>query len=351
MRLNRIRLRNFRCYGEAGFEFSNGVNIITGPNGIGKTCLLEAIGYLSAARSPRTPRERELIRFGESSARIEAEFFGGGRECLLEAVINRDSRRRLSADGAPLKSPKELLGRLPSVYFEPEDLYLVRGGASARRRLMDMALCQLRPRYLSLLSVYRKLMDGKTKLLRRSERKPDFLGALPDFNLRLAEAGAGLCAFRAEYCRRLSSLAAEHHGLISGKREELSLEYKTHASDMEDTFRHMEARREAELAQGVCLIGAHKDDIAAKLNGRDIRDYGSQGQSRTAVIAIKLSERDIFTDEFGEPPLLLLDDVLSELDESRVDYILSGLGGGQAFVTCCGGISLDNIGNGKNIVL
>ncbi len=351
MRLLRIELGNFRRYERDIFGFSSGVNVITGPNGVGKTCLLESIAYLSAARSPRTGKERELIRFGADAAEIEAEFESGGRECSINAVICRDSRRKLFLDGAPVKSPRELLGRLPSVYFEPEDLHLIRGGAQARRRLMDMALCQLRPRYLSLLSVYRKLAEGKTKLLRQSEKKPDFLGALPDFNLRLAQTGAELSAFRGEFCRSLSELAAQHHRLISGEKEELALEYRTHAADAGDTFNHMQARREAELARGMCLVGAHKDDIAVRLDGRDAREYASQGQTRTAVVAVKLAERDILSREFGEPPLLLLDDVLSELDGGRRDYILHGLGGGQAFVTCCepGGLTRDT--NGKNIVL
>ncbi len=349
MLLNSLRLEDFRCFSEYFTEFSPSVNVISGKNGMGKTSLLEAIFFLATVRSMRTTKERELIRKGAHAGRIEASFLAGSLPGTV--CVELGEKRRITLSGAVLSSPRQLLGKLASVLFSPDDLELLRGGAAQRRRFLDMALCQLRPRYVSALSVYRKLLAEKTQLLQKCVQKPSFLQALPEYNIRLAETGALLARYREDYVKRLAECAARHHLAISGGRENLGIAYQSHAQSAEKTLALLEEKQQSELARGRCLVGAHCDDILAHLDGAPVRAFGSQGQVRTAALALKLGERDILSEELGEAPLLLLDDVLSELDEHRQAYILHRLDGGQVLITCCHPSGLTSLPSGKNILV
>lgn len=334
MRLDSLRLESFRCLSNREFDFSPEINVISGENGTGKTSLLEAVAFLSLARSPRTHRESEMIAFASGTARISSVFFSQDRNQTLDITLSRTGRRVMERNGASIKSPRDLVGLLPSVFFQPGDLDLVRGGAAGRRLFMDMAICQIYPRYLDTLSSYKKLHERKLKLLRLGASEPGYLEALPDYNLRLAQTGAAIAVFRTDFVKKVAGYAKIHHEDISSGKESLSLHYKTHASDAGETFEHMQARREAELARMQCLVGAHRDDITAEIASR-APSFASQGQTRTAALAMKLALRDTLNEELGEPPLLLLDDVLSELDERRQDYVLNHIAGGQVFITAC----------------
>jgi DNA replication and repair protein RecF len=344
-----IALADFRSYSEAAFTFAGGINVIAGANGTGKTNLLEAIYFLATSKSIRASRDADLLRFGQPAAEIYARIHSDGREQTVSAKLRAGARRVFSQNGAPLSSPRELMGLLPSVFFEPGDLSLLQGGTAGRRAFIDTVLCQMRPRYLEALRRYRKLLESKTKLLGLCPETPAYLGALPEYNRSLAETGALLAAYRRDFCEKLAPASAAHHAAISGGREELSLGYKTKALDPEEAFRRMEERRDAEIARRQCLVGAHKDDLEALLNGKPVRDFSSQGQARTAAVAMKLAARGLLAETFGEEPLLLLDDVLSELDGDRQRYVLENIGNGQTFITCCepGKITL----SGNNILL
>lgn len=335
MTLRELSLTNIRSYSCSRFIFDEGINVISGPNGTGKTNLLEAVFYLSCCRGLRGAKDAELVRFDTEQGQIDARFVSGDREQSLSFVLSRKNRRSILLNNVPLTSPRDLMGVLPAVFFRPEDLELLRGGASVRRTYMDMALCQLRPRYLEALSRYRRLHEGKQKLLRMISKTPSYLEMLPEYNKGLSETGALLASYRAPFVEKIAATAALHHSAISGGKEALSLSYRTQALDAGAAFLHMEERREAEFSRMQCLVGAHRDDIEAALNGRSARDYASQGQTRTAAIAMKLAMRDALCDTLGEPPLLLLDDVLSELDEGRQRYLLDHTGSGQTLITCC----------------
>ena len=349
MTLLSISVRDFRGYADASFTFCEGVNVISGPNGAGKTNLLEAVYYLATSKSARAARDADLIRFDRPGAEIGAAFVSGGREQTLSVRIKRGARRTFSLNGASLTSPRELMGVLPAVFFDPGDLSLLQGGAAQRRTYADGALCQQKPRYLETLRRYRKLHESKTRLLTLAAGQPAYLGMLTEYNRGLADAGAVLAFYRKRFTEELAPLAGAHHAAISGERETLALRYRTTVSDAEETFVKMEERREAELARRQCLVGAHRDDIEAFLDGRPLKGTGSQGQTRTAAVAMKLAVRDVLAGTLGEPPLLLLDDVLSELDEARQRYVLDHIGNGQTFITCCepGKITV----TGKNIAL
>ena len=357
MRLDRLTLQNWRNYEEQTAEFSPGCNVIVGENAQGKTNLLEAVQYLSRARSNRAAAERELVRFGADEARLDAELFSRDRVFRVEARLSRTRRRRITVNQVPVRRAGELGDVLGTVYFCPEDLLLIREGAAARRRFMDQALCALRPRYAAALSDYNRLLENKTRILRDSGDHPALLDALPEFNAGLVGAGAVLIHFRARFCARLADYAAAAHRECSGGREELALRYET-VGTVEDPFaslaelrgrltEHMEGRLHAELASRLCLSGPHKDDIAVEIGGEAARRFSSQGQTRTAALAMKLAEREIYQEITGQTPVLLLDDVLSELDPRRQEFVLNRIAGGQVFITCCEEDRLGSLAAGR----
>ena len=345
MRLDALALQSFRNYASQRADFDPDVNVIVGENAQGKTNLLEAIVYLSCAKSPRARTDREMISFGAESAKLSGSVFSRGRDFRIEMELAVGRRKKISVNQVPCKRAGDLSGVLNTVYFCPDDLLLIRDGAAARRRFMDVSLSQLRPRYAEALSEYNRLYDHKTRILRDSEEHPSLLDTLPDFNLRLSQYGAVLIHYRARFCKLLAEYAAAAHRECSGGREELTLRYET-VKTVTDPFasqetifaqllEHQRAHEQAELASRLCLSGPHKDDIAVSIGGASARAYSSQGQTRTAALSLKLAERDIFREITGESPVLLLDDVLSELDPRRQEFVLNRISGGQIFITCC----------------
>ena len=357
MTINEITLDFFRSYVHLEAVFHPGVNVIAGENAQGKTNLLEAIAYLSSASSHRARYDRELIRHGADHAFIKGRIDSRGRELTLEADLHRGTRRQLRSNGVKLKTAGELSGLLNTVLFCPEDLNLIREGAEARRRFLDSCICQLRPRYAQALAEYRRLYQHKTRILRDHEENPSLLSALNDFSLRMAQCGAALIHYRAHFVKRLARTAPAIHAGCSGGGEELSLRYETVSAvtDPEAPPRailpqllaHQESLREAELAARSCLSGPHKDELAVELDGNPAKTYASQGQTRTAALALKLAARDIFRQETEEWPVLLLDDVLSELDARRQEFVLNRITDGQVFITCCEEGVLSRLKNGK----
>ena len=357
MRIDRLRLQNFRNYTEQAVEFAPDSNVIVGENAQGKTNLLEAIVYLSCGRSNRARADRELIRFGENEARLTGDVFSRERGFTVETRLFAGKRRKIAINQVPAKRASELSGVLGTVFFCPEDLTLIRDGASARRRFMDQSLCQLRPRYAAALAEYNRLYEHKTRILRDSEEHPALRDTLPEFNARMALAGAVLIHYRARFCARLAEYAATAHRECSGGREDLSLRYETvkTVADpfaeqdvlIEQLLAHQKAHEQAELASRLCLSGQHKDDIAVTIEGSNARQYSSQGQTRTAALAFKLAERDIYKESTGQAPVLLLDDVLSELDPKRQEFVLNRISGGQVFITCCEEDRLGSLVAGK----
>lgn len=357
MRVDRLLLQQFRNYESGSFSFDASCNVIYGENAQGKTNLLEAIVCMASGKSNRARSDREMIRFGQEGALLRAEVFSREREFVLETVLQRARRKKVTVNGVAVRQGGQNSGVLCTVYFCPEDLFLIRDGAAARRRFMDTALCQLRPRYAAALAAYNKAYESKTRILRDSEDHPALLDTLPEFNYQLALYGAALIHYRARFTARLAEYAAANHSECSGGRETLSLRYET-VKTVEDPFasqqeifdalcRHQAEHAHAERASRLCLSGPHKDDIEVLLGGVSARSYSSQGQTRTAALAMKLAEREIYKNVIGEYPVLLLDDVLSELDPRRQEFVLNRIGGGQVFITCCEDDRLERLLSGK----
>lgn len=345
MKLRRIVLDGFRNYTDFTADFSPGVNVIWGENAQGKTNLLEAIGFLSGARSHRARGDKELISFHKDQGTITAEVTSRGRDFLLEVQLFRGARRRLFVNHVKCKTAAELGGIVQTVLFCPEDLALIKAGAAERRSFLDHAICQLRPRYAEALAQYHKLLDHKTRILRDWEKHPSLLDVLEDFNEAMARAGALVIHYRAHFVRKLAEKAAQIQTEFSGGREKLALHYATVSTVRdplgptvelyEDLRRHQDSHAKAERDARSCLSGPHKDDLVARINGQPARQYASQGQTRTAALSLKLAERELFRDDTGQWPILLLDDVLSELDARRQDFVLRRITGGQVILTGC----------------
>ena len=357
MIVNALELDFFRNYTHLEASFDPRVNLIYGDNAQGKTNLLEAVAYLSAARSHRARYDREMIMMGIDSAFLKGEVASRDRVFTLEAKLFRGRGRQLFSNGVRLKTAGELAGILTTVLFCPEDLYLIREGSSARRRFLDGAICQLRPRYSQALAEYNRLYDHKTRILRDWPENPSLLQTLDDFNLRLAQTGAILIHYRAHFIRRMEKHAPAIHADFSGRRERLELSYET-VSTVTDPMAqpreilpqllaHQESHRQAELDARQCLSGPHKDDLVVSIGGQLAKTYASQGQTRTAVLSLKLAQREIFQEETGEWPVLLLDDVLSELDSKRQAFVLNRIRGGQVFITCCEEEKLEGLEGGR----
>ena len=352
-----LELDFFRNYAHLEADFDPRVNLIYGDNAQGKTNLLEAVAYLSAARSHRARWVREMIMLDIDSAFVRGRVFSRDRDFILEAKLFRGRGRQLFSNGVKLKTAGELAGILNTVLFCPEDLSLIRAGGAERRRFLDGAICQLRPRYAQALAEYHRLYDHKTRILRDWPERPDLLQTLDDFNLRMAQTGAIVIHYRAHFVKRLRERAPAIHADFSGGREGLELGYET-VSSIEDPqasprellpllLEHQEKHRKAEIDSHQCLSGPHKDDLTVMIGGKNAKTYASQGQTRTAALSLKLAQREIFQEETGEWPVLLLDDVLSELDPKRQAFVLNRIRGGQVFITCCEEEKLEGLEGGR----
>ncbi len=345
MFIPKLSLSGFRNYTSAEVEFCPGVNVVMGDNAQGKTSLLEAVNYLATFRSFRTGRDSDLINFSEDRFSVSADVDSAGLVRHLEARLERGRRREILVGGKRERDASFAVGILRSVLFSPEDLYLVKSVSLDRRRFLDNAVIQLRPKYALILAEYRRIFEHKRALLQERLKYGRVPETLDVFNQRLCEIGAHVIRYRASYIETLEREAMSVHDAISCGREQLALAYVTDR-EVTDTCASaaeiakqletsVENHMDGELASGKCLVGPHKDDIEIKLCDMPAKTFGSQGQIRTAALSLKIGERNVNYNDTGEYPILLLDDVLSELDAHRREYLLSSGGGGQIIITSC----------------
>lgn len=357
MMVQHLSLTHFRNYVNLDVDFSPSINVIYGDNAQGKTNLIEAIAYLSACRSHRARGDRELIAFDAQEALIVSDVCSRSRIFRLEVRLRRGQRRGLRKNGVKLKTAAELSGILNTVLFCPEDLSLIRAGAAARRSFLDSAICQMRPRYAAALAEYKRLQEQKTRILRDWQEHPNLLSLLEDYNVRMCQTGAIVIHYRAHFIKKMNQYAPVIHKDCSDGREVLCLGYQTVKSLQNPEEKpailfpqlvdHMNCHRQAELDSRSCLSGPHKDDLTVTIDGIPAKQYASQGQTRTAALALKLAQREMLYEEFGEHPVLLLDDVLSELDQKRQEFVLNRITGGQVFITCCEETRLNRLNGGQ----
>lgn len=327
MRVTSVKLENFRNYEDCSFSPCAGVTVFMGDNAQGKTNALEAIYLTCAGRSHRTRQDRELIRWGAemASVKVTAQRRDGSHEVAI--TIPAAGRRVVEIAGQKASRSGELMGHVTGVLFSPEDLTMVKDGPSERRRFIDIALSQIRPAYYYALQRYARALKQRNELLRAQT-----YAALDDFDEALARAGAEVARHRAWYVAQLSEAAVETHARIAGGREQLSLAYRPGAGD--DMLDKLRAARAADMRRMTTSVGVHRDDIAILIDEHDARLFGSQGQQRTAALSLRLSELRVMRDTCGEWPILMLDDVMSELDPARRRSLVEALEDVQTIITC-----------------
>lgn len=335
MIITSITYQNFRNIGETTLTLSEGVNILCGKNAQGKTNALEGVYLFAGGRSFRTPREREMIRFGEKSASLLLCYQTEERARTLSIRFSTDGKRQCEKNGVRLKKMSEFIGNFRAVLFCPAHLAIVRDGPSVRRNFLDVAISQLEPVYVAALQRYNAILARRNRLLADWQNQSFASRATLDlWDEQLAREGALISEKRAHYVERLCEICNRIFAEMTSSRETVRLEYKKQMTEGE-LMDALKGAREREIRLATTLYGIHRDDIAIYLNDREARLYASQGQQRSVALAMKLGEGVISKEVCGEWPVFLLDDILSELDEERRSYVLGGLGGRQVLITAC----------------
>ena len=339
MRILKFEAEDFRNIKKASFSPSKGCNIFIGENAQGKTNLLEALCLFTGEKSFRRAQEKDLIRFDKSVAQIKVDFFSQGRQqnALLRYGSDETSQKKhIELNGVKKRSPSALCGVLCMVVFSPNYLSVINDGPEERRRLIDNAVTQLIPSYNNLINTYQQVLFQRNNTLRSIGRSGFGSELLDVWDERLSRLGAKTARLRRHYINRISPYAAEHYRGISGDKEVLGFSYvSTCGEDEAEFLQRLYAARGKDIEQGFTSVGPHRDDVDILISNKSARLFGSQGQKRSAVLAMKLSEAAVLEDKYGEPPVLLLDDVLSELDPSRQEYLINRLDRYQTFITCC----------------
>lgn len=343
MIIKSIKLENFRNYESLDLEFEKGTNILYGDNAQGKTNVLEAIYMSATTKSHKGSKDKEIIHFEKEEAHIRTNLDKDGMEYRVDMHLRKNKSKGIAINGQHLKKAAELLGLLNVVFFSPEDLSIIKNGPSERRRFVDMELCQIDKFYLYNLNQYNKIVNQRNKLLKDFYYNEDITDTLQIWNLQLVSYGKQLIERREKFVSQLNDIIFDIHKNLSGQKEELKIVYEPD-TPKEEFEQRLAFSRERDLKCKMTSVGPHRDDFCFLVNGIDIRKYGSQGQQRTAALSLKLSEIELVKRVTNDNPVLLLDDVLSELDSNRQNYLLNSIGDIQTIITCTG---LDELINNR----
>ncbi|MBS6396484.1 MAG: DNA replication/repair protein RecF [Clostridiales bacterium] len=335
MVIKSMSLQNYRNYKTLNLDFDSDTNIFYGDNAQGKTNILEAVYVSGTTRSHRSAKDRELIYFAEEEAHICTYVEKKGMVHKIDMHLRKNRTKGIAIDGMPIKKASELFGIIHFVFFSPEDLSIIKSGPSERRRFLDMELCQLDKIYLYNLSNYNKIVLQRNKILKELSWRPDYREVLEVLDIQLVQYGSQIINRRKRFTEELNVIISRIHEQLSGGREEIRLAYEANAEEA-DFSDLLKRNLEKDLRQKTTTTGPHRDDLSFYVNGIDIRRFGSQGQQRTAALSLKLSEIELVKRTIHDTPVLLLDDVLSELDSNRQNYLLNSIRNIQTFLTCTG---------------
>ncbi|OKZ73080.1 MAG: DNA replication protein RecF, partial [Clostridiales bacterium 36_14] len=335
MILKSVALSHFRNYDDLYMEFDKGTNILYGDNAQGKTNVLESIYVSGTTKSHKGSKDRELIQFGQEESHIRTVVEKGGLDYQIDMHLKKNKSKGIAINRIPIKKASELFGILNIVFFSPEDLNIIKNGPSERRRFLDVELCQLDKIYLYNLTKYNKILNQRNRLLKDINFKPELLDTLAVWDMQLVEYGKKIIQTRKEFVEELNAIVYEIHKKISGNKEELVLKYEPDviAENMEA---QLEKCKEKDLRFGQTSVGPHRDDLCFMIQEIDVRKYGSQGQQRSCALSLKLSEIELVKKSIKETPILILDDVLSELDSNRQNFLLNSIHDIQTIITCTG---------------
>ncbi len=340
MWINKIKMINFRNYKNEEIELNKNINIFYGENAQGKTNIIEAIFLCSVGKSFRAKKDREMINLDSQNASVEINYQKKDREGKIK--IDLGNKKLIYLNGIKIKKLSELLGNINVVIFTPDDINILKGSPQNRRRFLDIMISQLRPNYMYNLNSYLKTLEQRNNYLRqiREENKDENL--LDIWDEKLAEYDYIIYKYRNEFIEKIKKKIKNIHSEITNNKEDIELIYTTECTSKENILNLLKQRRKLDIIKGYTTKGIHRDDFYININGKRLDVYGSQGQHRTAILSLKLAELNIIYDDIGEYPILLLDDFMSELDESRRKSFLEKMKNAQVIITCTDKITLEN---------
>lgn len=335
MIIQSIELCNFRNYEREEFHFHEGTNVLYGDNAQGKTNVLEAIFVGGTTKSHKGSKDSDMIKKGKEESHIR--YFVEKKGCTFKVEIHmrRGKTKGIAIDGMPIKSSRELMGLSNIVFFSPENLRIIEDGPEERRRFIDMELCQINKAYLYYLTQYKKVLKQRNSLLKQIQDNKDLSPTLEIWDTQLVEHGKKVIELREEFVNQIGEIMKEKHKNLTGGKEEIRVEYKPNCR-AENFAEQLFINGDRDVYQGSTSVGPHRDDMMFFIGNQEIKVFGSQGQKRTAALSLKMAEIEIVERIIGEKPILLLDDVLSELDRNRQNYLLENIKGIQTIITCTG---------------
>ena len=359
MTVNSVKIKNFRNISDLSFAADNGVNVIYGENAQGKTNILESIWLFTGCKSFRGAKDNEFIKFGEDFAKINLEFSDNLRDKKSEIIIS-DKKKNVSHNGVQLRSSAELIGSFYAVIFSPVHLSLIKDGPSARRKFLDTALCQLKPAYAQSLAGYKRALIQRNALLKDIHMNSGLYDMLDTWDEQIARYSSTVIKERLAYIDLLSEYSKSIYSGISENKEEFSVFYSRNDLNAENLslndiysieLNNLKENRKEDIISKSTTVGPHRDDLEILINNVSARSFGSQGQQRSCALALKLGESEIIKKVTGETPVALLDDVMSELDEKRQDYVLNHINDRQVFLTCCDPSQVLRLCGGKSFLV
>ena len=340
MWINKIKINNFRNYENQEINLEKNVNVFYGENAQGKTNIIEAIFLCSMGKSFRAKQDKEMIRLNQSNALVEVEFQKSDRDAKIKIQIG--NRKTVYVNGVKIKKLSELLGNLNVVMFTPDDISILKGGPQNRRRFLDIMISQLKPNYMHNLSLYAKILEQRNNYLRQIKEEGKDENLLDIWDEKLAEYAVSISKYRYEFIEKIKNKIETIHSEITDNKDSIEIEYITECLDKEKYLEILKQRRKLDIIKGYTTKGIHRDDFMIYINKKQLNIYGSQGQHRTAMLSLKLSEVNIIEEEIDEKPILLLDDFMSELDQKRRNHFLEKINDTQVIITCTDKIDIEN---------
>ena len=343
MWINNIKINNFRNYIKEEINLNKNINIFYGENAQGKTNIIESIFLCGMGKSFRAKKDEEMINFNAENALVEIEFQKSDRDGKIK--IELGNKKNIYLNGIKIKKLSELVGNINLVIFTPDDINILKGSPQNRRRFLDIMISQLRPNYLNCLSLYLKTLEQRNNYLRQIKENNKDENMLDIWDEKLADYAISIYKYRKEFIEKIQEKIIKIHKEITNNKEEIKIEYLSMCKEKQEFLNALKERRKLDIIKGFTTRGIHRDDFNIFINGKEIDIYGSQGQNRTAMLSLKLSEVKVVYDEIGEEPILLLDDFMSELDSVRRKSFLENIGDTQVIITCTEKITLENLKN------
>lgn len=335
MVIKSLELSDFRNYSSLSMNFSKGTNILYGDNAQGKTNILEAIYVCATTKSHKGSKDREIIQLDKEESHIRIYIENNLSAHKLDMHLKKNKSKGIAINGIPIRKSSELIGLTPVVFFSPEDLSIIKNGPAERRKFIDMELCQLDKIYLYNLSKYNKIILQRNNLLKQIGFNKELMDTLCIWDNQLLEYGSKIIERREKFIQQLNRIMFDIHKKLSGDKEEIKVKYEPNV-ELNIFEKKLKQSIDRDISNRITNVGPHRDDISFFIKEKDIRKFGSQGQQRTAALSLKLSEIELVKDITKDTPILLLDDVLSELDRSRQNYLLDSINDIQTIVTCTG---------------